>query len=704
LGTGASANGVIRQSGMVGDYSIKLNSSTTVTDLIQGMTADGFQIGLSAPVNASGETFYYVAFKDDLSGLPVDGRQMFTHTFVAPSGTSTGVVTPVDTSVALHLSNLNSQNTSLVTTAGVFRNLRVRLITAPGSGKSFDIALQVNGSDSALTFTIADTATIGQDVANEVIVAPGDVINLRVTSAGSPAGSGASATWTVEWDPDDGETRMYGGSNAHADGATTYVGVPSTGAGGGTFTLVTVQNVMPQAGAFTGVRIRQDGTNVMTATLVLNGIEQDGTGATVDTVAHTTGNGTTGVKSFSLPVSAGDLVALKLVCAAGIFGSFSKWGVSFVPTDNTKSPRTGSNFNDFAGSGVRYHYVGGSGDASPSATETDRRRYGAVTPYTLKDLFVDLPVAPGAGKSWTFTVLKNGAVVTGAPSVTIADADTTGSDTASAGILVEVGDQISLRCTPSGAPTDVDPAISWTETALGDVSGRLGAIQKIGKIVGTGSAQSVTGLGFSPEHLMCTGPTAFGGCFVAAGVQAAPDASRLADGAIRTAAITSLDTNGFTVGSEQSQASTDHWWQAFDTGSVTDPTNESEGGIFEADVTGVFADNGIAYESRVRSKQFVLGGILRRFGVLAGATLVTPASGESLSVKLIRDYGRETVTKSISLTPTGSESDTDYLLRQLDNVAMSDLISLQIEVTDSAGTFGWSMDQMVLKMRDEEGM
>lgn len=183
---------------------------------------------------------------------------------------------------------------------------------------------------------------------------------------------------------------------------------------------------------------------------------------------------------------------------------------------------------------------------------------------------------------------------------------------------------------------------------------------------------------------------------------------RLADGVIRTAAITSIDADGFTVGAEQSQAATSHWWQAFDTGEIADPAALATGGTFEADVPDVYADEGIAYISRVVSKQFVLGGILRRFGVLAGAMLVSPASGEELTVKLIRDYGRSTVTKTVDLTPGtasgDSESGSAYLLRQLDDLSMSDLLALQIELTDLGGTFGWSADQIVLKMSDEEGM
>jgi hypothetical protein len=56
-------------------------------------------------------------------------------------------------------------------------------------------------------------------------------------------------------------------------------------------------------------------------------------------------------------------------------------------------------------------------------------------------------------------------VFAGAPSVTIADTATSGSDTAALGVFVTATDELSLRSTPSGTPTDVDPAIGWVEVA-----------------------------------------------------------------------------------------------------------------------------------------------------------------------------------------------------------------------------------------------
>ena len=68
---------------------------------------------------------------------------------------------------------------------------------------------------------------------------------------------------------------------------------------------------------------------------------------------------------------------------------------------------------------------------------------------TLKNLYVDLPAAPGAGASRTFTVRKNG--VPTALTCTIADPATSCSDTVNT-VSFAAGDTAVLQQTPSGGP------------------------------------------------------------------------------------------------------------------------------------------------------------------------------------------------------------------------------------------------------------
>lgn len=67
-----------------------------------------------------------------------------------------------------------------------FKKLYVKLVTAPGSGKSRVFALRDNASDTALSVTIADANTTGNNTANTVTHSGVDG-NIKTTPSGTPA-------------------------------------------------------------------------------------------------------------------------------------------------------------------------------------------------------------------------------------------------------------------------------------------------------------------------------------------------------------------------------------------------------------------------------------------------------------------------------------------------------------------------------------
>lgn len=76
--------------------------------------------------------------------------------------------------------------------AGVLSNLYASLIgTAPGVGTSKTLVLRKNGVSTALTTTIADTATSNTDLVNSVSVAAGDLVCIQTSSTGVPTSSAA---------------------------------------------------------------------------------------------------------------------------------------------------------------------------------------------------------------------------------------------------------------------------------------------------------------------------------------------------------------------------------------------------------------------------------------------------------------------------------------------------------------------------------
>jgi len=101
-------------------------------------------------------------------------------------------------------------------------------------------------------------------------------------------------------------------------------------------------------------------------------------------------------------------------------------------------------------------YLGMFGGVS---TSTQGREAMAVCPHdtTLQNLKVNLTVAPGAGETYVFTVMKNN--VAQSLAVTISNAETTGEDTSNT-VDVTPGDYIEIRCVGSGGAAATYP--SWS--------------------------------------------------------------------------------------------------------------------------------------------------------------------------------------------------------------------------------------------------
>lgn len=112
-------------------------------------------------------------------------------------------------------------------------------------------------------------------------------------------------------------------------------------------------------------------------------------------------------------------------------------------------------------SGTRYYPIAAGIDHAATTNETDARCVMAGA-GTLQNLRVKVTVAPGAGKDWTFTVMKNGSA-TGIV-LTVADAATSGADTTNT-VSYADGDTISLRAVPTGTPA-ASSSPAWGIEAL----------------------------------------------------------------------------------------------------------------------------------------------------------------------------------------------------------------------------------------------
>jgi hypothetical protein len=113
------------------------------------------------------------------------------------------------------------------------------------------------------------------------------------------------------------------------------------------------------------------------------------------------------------------------------------------------------------------------------------------------------------------------------------------------------------------------------------------------------------------------------------------------------------------------------------------------------------SDGGTAFRAYVKTKPYTLGGLWSKFGLMAAVLLSRAAAGTSIAIGMIRNFGVETRTVSVDISPAASES---HVIKPVDNASMSELNTVQLEYGDAtASEQEWSLDQFTFKIRPEEG-
>ena len=99
-------------------------------------------------------------------------------------------------------------------------------------------------------------------------------------------------------------------------------------------------------------------------------------------------------------------------------------------------------------------------------------------------------------------------------------------------------------------------------------------------------------------------------------------------------------------------------------------------------------DSGTAFAARIRSGPVLLDP-LNMMGIMDAGIVCAAASGVTLVVKAIRNFGEETKSYNVLLTPDGSE---DPVIKSMDDFDISEANAVQIEFADEATPSGnWNV-------------
>lgn len=343
------------------------------------------------------------------------------------------------------------KKTSVVSAHGRLKKLKVRVTTAPGAGNSWTFILQLNDEDTALTVTIEGTNTSGEDILNQVTIAPGDMVSLQCSTSGTPADS--RATWSLTFDGDTDNESIMSAVFRTNHAIARYAHVNSSSGDDGYDVETECNTVCPTAGRIRAMYVDFNGSSPGPELesyifyLRVNGVN---TALSVEVVgSNSKGNNVTN----EIPVAAGDILSITavpgavtpkmlptatvgLVFVADIAGEFPIWGGEAARTEN---------------GGVYYHPVGGDYYHPWEATESEASQV-VSTAFTARKFYFELDDAPGAGNQYVFALSVNAGGAS-ALTLTIANAATTGNDAVNS-VAVAEDDLIAIISTPTGGPAE----------------------------------------------------------------------------------------------------------------------------------------------------------------------------------------------------------------------------------------------------------
>jgi hypothetical protein len=386
--------------------------------------------------------------------------------------------------------------------AGAFKHLYVEIVQPEENPTGItwtdvDFELYINDAPTGLTVTVPEhppglagvrVTKSAQNTADTATISPGDRVALARLSGTISLGLNnfsASIGWSVTFESDnDGESGY--GTSSYGQGtiaATNPLSCPPfNGAGGfavGNDVIIgapSEHSIVPLVGALTRLDIQLDTApsvgHSRTYCMVLNQIQQDGTGGTIDTQLVISDMATDGFAEFTLPlavldtlsirqIAAGTPVAARITASVRLFAETDGQCALAFDTGNSTPIADGS--TDF---GTNAGWAWSTPSAPVPSTNPDRWPVseefvslpGPIDGFSLSSLCVNLSTSPGTDTTRTFVTRKAFADTPATVVMTGSDILSVGSD--SGGAYTTTADRLDLQQVAAGTPAA--STIGWT--------------------------------------------------------------------------------------------------------------------------------------------------------------------------------------------------------------------------------------------------
>ena len=373
--------------------------------------------------------------------------------------------------VSTGLSTASTNSVFVIPCDGKFKNFRVKFDSALTASQAIAYSLNVNGTDTLLATVDASGSTKYNRV-DEISVVEGDLVCYKCVSTG-----GADAESEHHWINIEFESEMAAimgcNSSAKIGNTTSYIPVQHAWVAAWTTTNSNGDGYFSCDGTIKNFKVvlsAAPSTGSSRIIKILNGFTTLGTVTISD-------EETTGSISLNTAVIQGYRTRLEYSVSGTPAAAWASHSLKFAPTVGGSFPLMFTEFDSASTSASEFSYLMGPKFWLNTHVQ---RTVPLQREKILKNFYVRVQTAPGAGKSWTFSIVDYSGNPTGI-SATISGTSTSATDNTNEYAISE-GEEFSLKCTPSGTPTamgsnyasinvfaDVLPGTNTTGTNTGKI-------------------------------------------------------------------------------------------------------------------------------------------------------------------------------------------------------------------------------------------
>jgi len=356
----------------------------------------------------------------------------------------------------------------LATESCTLSNFRMKLTTAPGSGKSRTFTVYKNNASTDLEIVISDTETEGSDTINTVSLVAGDRVCLRHVPSNSPTSS-TTEFYSMELDTETNNTSIIMGSSTNLNSSSTRYLTLFSKRSSATTGQAYATCYFPCAGTLKNFYVETYGSPGTSKTYTFTIYRNNGSTSleVAITGPASTGNNT----SDTVSISKGDYIHIRCDPSSYPAATTCTWGITFEADNDGEIPVCAAYSSDYPrNDATEYNYlVPSTGYVDTfqfTSTESYRYQYGLNA--IIKNLWVYFNNSPGAGKYYRISLYNNEVEEL---HVLLEDSDDQGEDTNSFQVTTW-DDNLYYKIVPYGTPTSYTyPKISFIQYDADAVTG-----------------------------------------------------------------------------------------------------------------------------------------------------------------------------------------------------------------------------------------